>query len=71
MNDNTAFEPRSKGLPRPLSGRSTIDPFIVMDAMGEANLRQAGGEDIIHMEVGQPGTRASAARERARETLDG
>lgn len=72
MNDNTASEPRSKGLPRPLSGRSTIDPFIVMDVMGEANLRQAGGEDIIHMEVGQPGTPAPrAARERARQALLG
>jgi hypothetical protein len=52
MNDITASAPRSMGLPRQLARRSAIDPFIVMDVMGEANLRQAHGEDIIHMEVG-------------------
>ncbi len=57
-------------LPRPLPSRSKIDPFIVMDVMGEANARAAGGEDIIHMEVGQPGTPAPrAARERAQAAL--
>jgi aspartate/methionine/tyrosine aminotransferase len=58
-------------LERALSRRSAIDPFIVMDVMGEANLRQAGGEDIIHMEVGQPATPAPrAARERARRAIE-
>ncbi len=38
--------------------RSAIDPFVVMDVMREANARQAAGGDIIHMEVGQPGTPA-------------
>ena len=38
--------------------RSAIDPFVVMDVMRQANARQAAGEDIIHMEVGQPGTPA-------------
>ena len=62
--------PESKGLPRPLARRSAIDPFIVMDVMAEANARQAEGHDIIHMEVGQPGTPAPrAARERAVEAL--
>jgi aspartate/methionine/tyrosine aminotransferase len=42
-----------------------------MDVMGEANLRQAAGEDVIHMEVGQPATPAPrAARERARKALE-
>jgi aspartate/methionine/tyrosine aminotransferase len=42
-----------------------------MDVMGEANERQARGEDIIHMEVGQPATPAPrAARERARLALE-
>ncbi|MGK2922198.1 MAG: pyridoxal phosphate-dependent aminotransferase [Methyloceanibacter sp.] len=41
-----------------------------MDVMGEANRREAGGEDIIHMEVGQPATPAPrAARERAQRAL--
>jgi aspartate/methionine/tyrosine aminotransferase len=48
-----------------------IDPFIVMDVMGEANARQKAGGDIIHMEVGQPATPAPrAARERARQALE-
>jgi aspartate/methionine/tyrosine aminotransferase len=72
MHDITASAPGSKGLPRQLARRSAIDPFIVMDVMGEANLRQAGGEDIIHMEVGQPATPAPrAARERAQQALAG
>jgi aspartate/methionine/tyrosine aminotransferase len=58
------------GLPRALAQGRTIDPFIVMDVMREANEREAGGEDIIHMEVGQPATPAPrAARERAQRAL--
>ena len=41
-------------LPRALSKRGDIDPFIAMDVMRLANEREARGEDIIHMEVGQP-----------------
>ena len=60
----------SEGLPRPLATRSAIDPFIVMDVMAAANARKAKGHDVIHMEVGQPGTPAPrAARERACEAL--
>src|SRR5262245_32777581 len=60
---------RTAGLPR--RRRSSIDPFIVMDVMREANAHQAQGRDIIHMEVGQPGTPAPrAARERARLALE-
>lgn len=44
--------------PQPPSARSRIDPFIVMDVMREANARVARGDDIIHMEVGQPATPA-------------
>ena len=58
------------GRGRRLASRSVIDPFIVMDVMAAANAREAGGEDVIHMEVGQPGTPAPrAALERAREAL--
>lgn len=58
------------GLPRPLAETRAIDPFIVMDVMSEANRREAGGESIIHMEVGQPATPAPrAARERALKAL--
>ncbi len=38
--------------------RSLIDPFIVMDVMRAANELAAAGEDVLHLEVGQPGTPA-------------
>ncbi len=57
--------------PAELSSRSAIDPFVVMDVMREANERQASGSDIIHMEVGQPGTPAPRlAREAAKRAID-
>ena len=55
--------------------RSAVDPFVVMDVMREANARQAAGGDIIHMEVGQPGTpaprlvREAVEREMAKSAL--
>ncbi len=38
--------------------RGRISPFIVMDVMRAANARAAGGGDVLHLEVGQPGTPA-------------
>ena len=40
------------------SSRSKIDSFIVMDVMEQARKEELLGRDIIHMEVGQPGTSA-------------
>jgi len=40
------------------SRRSKVDPFIVMDVMESARKAEASGKNIIHMEVGQPGTAA-------------
>ena len=40
------------------SKRGNVDPFIVMDVMENARKAEEMGEDIIHMEVGQPGTAA-------------
>jgi aspartate/methionine/tyrosine aminotransferase len=52
--------------------RSQIQSFIVMDVMQAAARREAAGHDIIHMEVGQPGTPAPraavAAAKRALQT---
>lgn len=49
--------------------RGLIDPFIVMDVMRAANDLAAAGEDVVHLEVGQPGTpapqRVIAAAQRA------
>ena len=38
--------------------RGRISPFIVMDVMRAANQREAAGGDVLHLEVGQPGTSA-------------
>ncbi|MFO1152948.1 MAG: aminotransferase class I/II-fold pyridoxal phosphate-dependent enzyme [Rhodospirillales bacterium] len=52
------------------SRRSGIPPFIVMDVMREANARVAAGDDVIHLEVGQPSTPAPApVREAAARAL--
>ncbi|MCH7550109.1 MAG: aminotransferase class I/II-fold pyridoxal phosphate-dependent enzyme, partial [Proteobacteria bacterium] len=51
--------------------RGTIPPFIVMDVMREANEREAQGEDVLHLEVGQPGTGAPGpVLEAAKAVLD-
>ena len=31
-----------------------ISPFIVMDVLDEAKAMEKAGEDIIHLEVGEP-----------------
>ncbi len=38
--------------------RGQIPPFIVMDVMRAANAREAAGEHVLHLEVGQPGSGA-------------
>jgi len=54
-----------------LSQRANIDSFVAMDVMAEANRRDGVGEDIVHMEIGQPAHPAPiAAREAARASLD-
>ena len=54
------------------SRRSEVDPFIVMDVMEQARLAEAAGRDIVHMEVGQPGTPAPAgARAALAEAMQG
>ena len=40
------------------STRSQVDPFIVMDVMEAARRAEGAGRNIIHMEVGQPGSGA-------------
>ncbi len=35
-----------------------VQPFFAMDVMRDANRREAAGERIIHMEIGQPGAPA-------------
>ncbi|QQS13810.1 MAG: aminotransferase class I/II-fold pyridoxal phosphate-dependent enzyme [Rhodospirillales bacterium] len=45
----------------PVTRREPIPPFMVMDMLRAANQRQAAGEAVIHLEVGQPSTGAPAA----------
>ena len=44
-----------------VSRRGLVPPFIAMDVLRAANERAAAGADVIHLEVGQPGTGAPAA----------
>lgn len=52
------------------SRRSDVPPFIVMDVMAAASEREAKGERVIHMEVGQPAAPAPlVARQAAQAAL--
>src|SRR5580693_948841 len=52
------------------SRRGLVPPFIAMDMMRAANQREAAGERVIHLEVGQPGTPApQAVLDAARQAL--
>jgi aspartate/methionine/tyrosine aminotransferase len=63
--------PVSRAGPPATSRRSQISPFVVMDVMRAANERAAEGHDIIHMEVGQPGTPAPrVVREAVMQAVD-
>jgi aspartate/methionine/tyrosine aminotransferase len=55
-----------------VAGRGRVPPFIVMDVMRAANEREAAGGDVLHLEVGQPGTPApDGVLAAARAALDG
>src|SRR5215471_14571757 len=52
------------------SRRGRVPPFIAMDVLRAANEREAIGADVIHLEVGQPGSSApEAVLEAARRAL--
>jgi len=51
-----------------ISSRGDVAPFIVMDVMEAARVEEAKGRQIIHMEVGQPGTGAPAGAVAALKT---
>jgi aspartate/methionine/tyrosine aminotransferase len=54
-----------------VSSRGAVPPFIVMDVLRAANERAAAGEDIVHLELGQPGTPApTGVIEAAKRALD-
>ena len=54
-----------------VSKRGDVSPFIVMDVMRAAQERAGSGADVLHMEVGQPGTPAPPkVIEAAKRALD-
>lgn len=54
-----------------VAARGKVPPFIVMDVMRAANEREAAGGDVLHLEVGQPGTPApQGVLTAARRALD-
>ncbi len=54
-----------------VGSRGAIPPFIVMDVVRAANQREAAGEAVLHLEVGQPGTPApSGVLTAARRALE-
>ena len=58
-------------LPSPVSRRAaSVAPFLAMDVLRDASARTRAGEDIVHLEVGQPSASApSLVLEAAREAL--
>ncbi len=70
MKYSTTIEPLSEAEPM-ISRRGSISPFVVMDIMRAASERRQSGHDVIHMEVGQPGTPAPLlAREAIKTAVD-
>jgi aspartate/methionine/tyrosine aminotransferase len=57
--------PKRLPLAPPVSQRSDVSPFIVMDVMTDAATIEREGGTVIHMEVGQPGHPAPATARRA------
>jgi aspartate/methionine/tyrosine aminotransferase len=57
-------------MPLTPSARGLVPPFIAMDVLREALAREAAGQSVIHLEVGQPGSPApQAVLEAARAAL--
>lgn len=66
-----ALTERKIGAALAAAARADIAPFIVMDVMRAAAAREAAGERVIHMEVGQPATPApKAARQRVISAME-
>jgi len=58
-------------MPLKVARRGMVPPFIAMEVLRHANERAAEGHDILHLEVGQPGSGAPrAVIEAAHRALD-
>lgn len=71
----TIAGPRMKGSSLsgvPISRRSNVAPFMALDVLAGAKRRELEGQDIVHLEIGEPGSPAPrAVREAAMAALDG
>ena len=67
---NGNLSPQIGGMSLKPSRRGLVPPFIAMDVLRAANAREAAGERVIHLEVGQPGTAApESVLDTARQAL--
>jgi aspartate/methionine/tyrosine aminotransferase len=56
----------------PLSLRSNVAPFMALDVLASATRREREGQDIVHLEIGEPGAPPPrCVREAAIAALDG
>ncbi|MGB8901272.1 MAG: pyridoxal phosphate-dependent aminotransferase, partial [Methylocella sp.] len=56
----------------PLSLRSNVAPFMALDVLASATRREREGQDIVHLETGEPGAPPPrVVREAAIAALDG
>lgn len=69
---NSNLSPHIGEMTLKASRRGLVPPFIAMDVLRAANAREAAGERVIHLEVGQPGTPApQLVLDAARQALAG
>src|ERR1700736_3445645 len=55
----------------PLSLRSNVAPFMALDVLVSATRRERDGQDIVHLEIGEPGAPPPrAVRDAAVSALD-
>jgi aspartate/methionine/tyrosine aminotransferase len=55
----------------PLSLRSNVAPFMALDVLASATRREREGQDIVHLEIGEPGAPPRCVRQAAIAALDG
>jgi aspartate/methionine/tyrosine aminotransferase len=71
MNRYSADPANPARLPGIAERAQRVAPFLAMDVLAQAALKERRGESVVHMEVGQPSAPAPrAARDAARAALD-
>jgi aspartate/methionine/tyrosine aminotransferase len=71
MNRSSEDRPTDLPLPSIAERAQRVAPFLAMDVLAQAAVKERRGESVVHMEVGQPSAPAPRlAREAARAALD-